>query len=122
MDGTILSSKQENIDYNILFKEQSAIKTADIEAFKTCLQDWKKEVESIGAELVLFLIPSKEQVSPSLLKEVMDKYHITAAQLDMTAPNRLFDKVSKNLGLTHYDLTKGFRNAMEFPFSIRTNI
>lgn len=109
-------SKQENIDYNILFKEKSQIKTADIAAFKTCIQEWKKEVESIGAELVLFLIPSKEQVSPALLKEVMDKYNITATQLDMTAPNRLFDDVSKSLRLTHYDLTKGFSETVEFPF------
>lgn len=109
-------SKQENIDYNILFKEKSEVKVADMRAFKTCISAWKKEVESIGAKLVLFLIPSKEQVSPVLLKEVMNKYNITSAQLDMTAPNRLFGNVSKTLGLTHYDLTHDFCKSEDFPF------
>ncbi len=107
---------QENVDYNIFFKEKSAAKTADITAFKSCIREWKKEVESVGAELVLFLIPSKEQVSPILLKEVMDRYNITYSQLDMNAPNRLFDDVAKSLSLTHFDLTKGFSDAIEFPF------
>lgn len=109
-------SRQENMDYNILFKEKSEVKIADMKAFKTCIEAWKKEVESIGAKLVLFLIPSKEQVSPILLKEVMDKYNITPLQLDMTAPNRLFDKVSKDLNLIHYDLTQDFCHSEYFPF------
>lgn len=109
-------SRQENIDYNILFKEKSEVKIADMKAFETCINAWKKEVESIGAKLVLFLIPSKEQVSPVLLREVMDKYNITSTQLDMTAPNRLFEKVSKELNLSHYDLTKSFCNSEDFPF------
>lgn len=109
-------SRQENIDYNILFKEKSEVKIADMKAFKTCIHAWKKEVESIGAKLVLFLIPSKEQVSPALLNEVMTKYNITSKQLDMTAPNRLFEKVSKTLNLDHYDLTQSFCNSEDFPF------
>lgn len=109
-------SRQENIDYNILFKEKSEVKIADMKAFETCIHTWKKEVESIGAKLVLFLIPSKEQVSPVLLREVMDKYNITSTQLDMTAPNRLFEKVSKEMNLSHYDLTKSFCNSEDFPF------
>ena len=109
-------SRQDNIDYNILFKEKSEVKIADMNAFKTCISAWKKEVESVGAKLVLFLIPSKEQVSPILLKEVMNKYNITPAQLDMTASNRLFEKVSKALNLDHYDLTREFCASEEFPF------
>lgn len=109
-------TKQENTDYNILYKQKSSVKTADIAAFRNCISEWKKEVESIGAELVLFLIPSKEQVSPTLLKEVMDRYHIAPSQLDMTAPNRLFDNTAKALSLAHYDLTKGFCKTVEFPF------
>lgn len=110
------SSKQENIDYNILFKEKSEVKIADMKTFRTCIRAWKKEIESIGAKLVLFLIPSKEQVSPALLQEVMNRYDITSTQLDMTAPNRLFEKVSQALNLDHYDLTRGFCQSEDFPF------
>lgn len=109
-------SKQDNIDYNILFKDKSKVKISDMEAFRTCINAWKKEVESIGAKLVLFLIPSKEQVSPALLQEVMNRYNIAPTQLDMTAPNRLFENVSKALNLEHYDLTQGFCKSDNFPF------
>lgn len=67
-----------------------------MEAFRTCINAWKKEVESIGAKLVLFLIPSKEQVSPALLQEVMNRYNIAPTQLDMTAPNRLLKMFQKH--------------------------
>ena len=109
-------TRQDNIDYNILYKQTSATKLADIAAYKKCLSEWKREVESIGAKLVVFLLPSKEQVSPTLLKEVMDKYGIKFSQLDMTAPNRLFQKTAKDLGISHYDLTTDFKKAKEFPF------
>ena len=109
-------TRQDNIDYNILYKQTSETKLADIAAYKKCLSEWKKEVETIGAKLVVFLLPSKEQVSPILLKEVMDKYGIKTSQLDMTAPNRLFKKTTKDLGISHYDLTPDFKKAKEFPF------
>lgn len=107
---------EENRDYNILYKEQSEFKKADKNAFKQCIKDWKKEVEKIEAKLVLVLIPSKEQVSPVLLKEVTDKYHITEDQLDMTAPNRLFASTASGLGLKAIDLTGDFQRLQEFPF------
>lgn len=107
---------QENADYNILYKPTSAIKQADRKAFRDCLAAWKAEVESIGAQLVVFLIPSKEQTDPLLLQEVMDKYHITASQLDMSAPNWLFTTTATQLGLTHYDLTPAFQSSASFPF------
>lgn len=109
-------TRQDNIDYNILYKQTSETKLADITAYKNCLSEWKKEVESIGAKLVVFLLPSKEQVSPILLKEVMDKYGINFSQLDMTAPNRLFKKTAKDLGISNYDLTPDFKKVKEFPF------
>ena len=110
------STRQDNIDYNILYKQTSETKLADFAAYKKCLSEWKKEVESIGAKFVVFLLPSKEQVSPILLKEVMDKYGIKTSQLDMTAPNRLFLKTAKDLGISHYDLTPVFKKSKEFPF------
>lgn len=109
-------TRQDNIDYNILYKQTSETKLADIAAYKKCLSEWKKEVETIGAKLVVFLLPSKEQVSPLLLKEVMDKYGIKTSQLDMTAPNRLFKKTAKDLGISHYDLTPDLKKAKEFSF------
>lgn len=102
-------TEQDNRDYNILYKEQSEQKCADREAFRKCIKEWKEETERIGAKLILFLIPSKEQVSPSMLKEVMNRYNIQGEQLDMSAPSRLFKTTASNLGLTAYDLTVDFK-------------
>lgn len=109
-------TKAENCDYNILYKEESEVKMADKQAFVTCLTQWKKEVEKIGAKLILILIPSKEQISPDLLKQVTDRYHITPNQLDMTAPNRLFARTASRLGVQAIDLTDEFKQAAVFPF------
>lgn len=109
-------TKQENIDFNILYKSESEIKKNDKKAFVQCLQEWKKEVEGIGAELILLLIPSKEQVSPMLLKQVTEKYNISASEVDLSAPNRLFTSTALQLGLKAIDLTKDFQQSSIFPF------
>ncbi len=109
-------TEQLNVDYNILYRKSSETKEKDIQAFKDCLSAWKKETESMGAQLVLFLIPSKEQISPQLLNEVRSAYHISMDELDLDAPNRLFRTTAKSLDLPHYDLTEVFRYAESFPF------
>lgn len=76
-------TRQENVDRNILFRETSPQKEADIRAFGECLAEWKREVESVGAQLVIVLIPSKEQVSSERLAEVTRRYAISPADLDM---------------------------------------
>lgn len=109
-------SRQENCDYNILYKETSSTKQADITAFKSCIKQWKKEVEKHGGKLFLLLLPSKEQVSSNLLEEVMHKYNISSSDLDMDAPNKLFVSTAKALNLDYLDLTKAFRESPSFPF------
>lgn len=109
-------TKQENTDYNILYKAESEIKRNDKLAFVKCLQNWKQEVEKIGAKLILILIPSKEQVSPLLLKQVTDRYNILDSELDLSAPNRLFASTASTLGLKSIDLTQDFQKSSKFPF------
>ena len=109
-------TKQENTDYNILYKAESEIKRNDKDAFAKCLQKWKQEVEKTGAKLILILIPSKEQVSPSLLKQVTDRYNILDSELDLSAPNRLFASTASTLGLKSIDLTQDFQQSSKFPF------
>lgn len=109
-------SKQENIDYNILYKETSKTKQADITAFKVCIKQWKTEVEKNGGKLFLLLLPSKEQVSIKLLNEVMHRYNISSSELDMNAPNKLFVSTAKALKLDYLDLTQTFRESSSFPF------
>lgn len=109
-------TKQENADYNILYKESSDVKKADIVAYKQCLKEWKEAVNNIGAELVVFLVPSKEQVSEDLLDEVVERYHIDRKELSMDAPNRLFEESNKALGIKGLDMTSAFKASENFPF------
>lgn len=111
-------TEEANRNLNILYKEGSEQKEADKKAFVKCLTEWKEEVEGIGAELVVFLIPSKEQVSSDMLEQVMDKYGIAFSQLDMTAPNRLLISTASDLGIRAIDLTTDFRGSKDFPFFI----
>ena len=107
---------EDNCNYNILYKPDSELKHADKVAFAKCLNEWKKEADNINAELILLLIPSKEQISSELLHEVIDKYKISYDLLDLTAPNRLFAQIATNLGLKAIDLTDSFKQSPIFPF------
>lgn len=107
---------EENCNYNILYKPDSELKHADKVAFAKCLYEWKKEADNINAELILLLIPSKEQISSELLHEVTDKYKISHDLLDLTAPNRLFAQIATNLGVKAIDLTDSFKQSPIFPF------
>lgn len=112
-------TKQENIDFNILYKESSEQKEADMSAYKQCLKEWKKAADQIGAKLVVFLIPSKEQVSEKLLEEVLTRYKIDENKLSMDKPNELFDKTNKEFGITGLDMTNAFKASENFPFFIQ---
>lgn len=110
---------EENAKYNIFFKQTSSEKKADLEAFSKVITDFKAEADKIGAELVVLLIPSKEQISDDMLTEVKRRFNIKDSELDMSAPNQLTRAVCKNLGLQLIDLYSVFRNNPKFPFFIR---
>ena len=108
--------KEDNVDNNIFFMQTSDYKEADKKAFKDCISEFKKEVESVGGKLILVFIPSKEQVSPELLEEVLKAYNINKEDIDLTVPNKLCQSVASELGLKLYDLTTDFCQSKTFPF------
>jgi len=110
------ANKEDNIDNNILYKQSSDYKEQDIQNFKDCLSEFKKTADECGAELVLMLLPSKEQVSPDLLQEVMSAFNIKDEELDMTRPNRLCREAAESLKVRLIDLYDVFHDSPEFPF------
>lgn len=66
--------------------------------------------------MVLIFIPSKEQISPELLKEVLDEYNISKEEIDLSIPNKLCQSVANALRVELYDLTTEFRQSNSFPF------
>ena len=112
-------NREENAKYNIFFKESSNEKEADIKAFSEVLGRFKREADKLNAEMVVMLIPSKEQTSDAMLSEVQGKFGITDDGLDMLAPNRITKGVCEDLGIQIIDLYEPFRQSTKFPFFMR---
>lgn len=113
------ASEEENARYNIFYKPSTPEKKEDAKAFAKVLEQFKKEADAIGAELIVLLIPSKEQTSDGLLDEVTMKFGISKTNLDMQAPNKLTSEVCRNLGIRLIDLYESFRASPSFPFFMR---
>ena len=109
-------NRQENIDYNILFKETSPVKDADKENLSLYIDKIKALCSQNGAELTIILIPSKEQTSLQSLAEVMAAYRITEDELDMTYPNEWMAALSKEKGIEVVDMLQPFRLSSASPF------
>lgn len=109
-------SEQENIDFNILFKETSPIKEAEKAALIDKIRDIKTLCNANGAELTVILIPAREQVSEKALNETLVAYNITPEKLDLSYPNRWMDSVSQQLDIQLIDVTSKFSEADYLPY------
>lgn len=109
-------NKEENSKYNIFYKESSNEKEADKVAFAEVLSKFKKEADKINAELVVMLIPSKEQISDEMLNEVCNRFDISKDELDMTATNKMTREACNSLGISLIDLYDCFSLSERFPF------
>lgn len=112
-------NKEENSKYNIFYKESSNEKEADKVAFTEVLSKFKKEADKINAELVVMLIPSKEQISDEMLNEVCNRFAISKGGLDMLASNKMTRGACNRLGIRLIDLYDCFRQSDKFPFFMR---
>lgn len=107
---------QKNTDYNILYKKTSPQKEKDKTSLYQCIKEFNQCIKQNGGELVLLLIPSKEQVSDEMLDEVVCKYNIQKSDLDMTYPNRWIQDLANKIGIKLIDLYDDFRTSKDFPF------
>lgn len=107
---------QGNIDYNILYKQSSDIKRRDLKSIETYIGKFAELVKNNGAELVVLLVPSKEQVSDVLLSEVISAYNINREELDMQYPSVMMEQLAEKYDFKLIDLYDDFRGSTEFPF------
>ena len=106
---------QDNVDGNILFKPTSEKKELDKQRFRNVIAEFKKVVEQDGGELVFILLPSKEQVSPAMLKETLKACNLNESDVDLMAASRLCKEIAESNGLKLIDLYEDFK-ASSFPF------
>ena len=108
--------KEDNITSNIFYKETCEIKEQDKRKFAECISEFKNEVEKYGGKLILFLVPSKEQISPTLLHEVLSAYNISESEIDLSIPGELCKKVAEENQIQFIDMTIDFVKSENFPF------
>lgn len=108
-------NRQDNIDGNILYKPTSEKKELDKQRLRNAIAEFKKLVEQDGGELVLILLPSKEQVSPTMLKATLKACNLNESDLDLMAASRLCEEIAETNNLKLIDLYEDF-NAAPFPF------
>lgn len=106
---------QDNVDYNILYKPSSKKKELDRQRFEKCIAEFKRCVEKDGGELVLILLPTKEQVSSEMLKATLKACNLDEKDIDLMAANRLCQEVADKEELILIDLYDDFCSE-EFPF------
>lgn len=113
------ASREKNANFNIFFKESSDLKEKDREEFECVISQFKDEANKIGAELIILLVPTKEQISEGMQNEVMDKFGIKDSELDMLASNTLTSEVCYKYNIELIDLLDSFKSSDKFPFFMR---
>lgn len=101
----------DNRDYNIFYKERTDKKQMDIANFSTYLKRISDLCDENKTNLVVFLIPSKEQLYYKYFKEVKDAFRIDISKLDMNAPNNFLKEKCKEFKINYLDLTESYINA-----------
>lgn len=104
------AKKSDNEDYNIFYKNKSPKQKKDIALVKEYISQFKKEVEKNGSELLIFLIPTKEQSYARYLNEVLDEFSIKQEEVDMEYPNKLLFDITDSLGIILIDCLDDFKN------------
>lgn len=105
------STEKNNIDYNVFYTKYSDKKCKDLINLENYLKKFNNLVESNGAKLIVLLIPTKEQVIPKCFSEVVDKYKIDLANLDMKYPNKFLFRVCEQNKIELIDLLDAFEKS-----------
>lgn len=109
-------TKEGNINYNILFKESSPQKERDKQNFMISLKSFNEMVKRNRGELIVCLIPSKEQISTECLREVMNAYNIEKEELDLHFPNRWLKNETAKSDIIFIDLLEPFKECGGVPY------
>lgn len=109
-------TKKDNATYNIFYNETSSAKEADLKAFTHYVSALAQEVKAGGAELVIILIPTKEQTYYRYLDEVITSFKIPAEKLDLLRPNKIVGHLADSLHVQLVDLLPGFQDIVQSQF------
>lgn len=109
-------AEKDNSAYNIFYNETSPTKQEDLKAFHYYVSALAKEVKADGAELIIILIPTKEQTYYRYLEEVLTAFKIPIKQVDLLRPNRIVSQLATSLQIGLIDLLPGFQEITQSQF------
>lgn len=99
---------KENEDYNIFYKNKSREQYEDLANFSKYLLKIVDLLNEKKIDLLVFLIPTKEQVYYKYFNEVISSFELNPSNLDMHFPNNLLDSLSHELNFRYLDLYEAF--------------
>ncbi len=102
-------TEQANIDYNIFYKKTSKKKEADIRSFKKYFKKLNDEINRNGAEMILIILPTREEIYPSSFTEVIEGFDIDVNSLDMNKPRKILNELACSLDVKVIDLTDQYK-------------
>ena len=100
---------EENKLYNVFYIPSSPEKEQDLRSYRQYLGKLSRLCQKNGCNLIVFLVPSKEQANRIYLSKVMTEFKIDQSQLDMEKPNRLLTEWAKKFKADYLDMTPSFR-------------
>ncbi|RXP46860.1 hypothetical protein EC396_13345 [Lutibacter sp. HS1-25] len=110
------NSNENNELYNIFYKPSSDNKRKDSLNVLKYIKWFKDETLKNNSELIIILIPTKEQISSKYFDEVIDSFNLSKNSFDMEKPNMMMNKICDSLGIELIDLLIPFKTSQEFPF------
>lgn len=107
---------RSNTRFNIFFKKSSPEKERDLAAYSRYLREMAREVRASNAQLVLVLIPTKEQIHFPHFEEVVEGFRLDPRDLDMDRPRKFLQHLSDSLAITLIDAQPAFEETNIEPF------
>ena len=99
---------KDNLDFNIFYKKGSHKKDLDIANFKEYIKSLNNAVISNGSELIILLIPTKEQTYYKYFEEVVSQFEIDVKNIDLNIPSSIMSDLSNEYGFDLIDYTEPF--------------
>jgi len=108
--GPFYQTEKDNIDKNILYTKTSSYKKNNLHQFAVFLKKIKDEVTRMNAQLILILIPVKEQVYRKYYDEVVSKFKIDTNYIDVNKPEKVLKAITDSLSIKFIDPLAEFRS------------
>ncbi|MFL5384729.1 MAG: GDSL-type esterase/lipase family protein [Longimicrobiaceae bacterium] len=105
-----------NRRYNVFYTLTGPEKEQDLFAYREYLARFVASVRQSGARPVIILLPTKEQIRPAYLDEVVREFGIDRRDLDMRRPNVLMHHLADSLRVDLIDVLDEFTRAPGEPY------